>query len=153
MTKKVLVLAVVALGLMVTGCGAANTSEQAAEPTVVAIAASVEDVTGLWEGIDGGSGAIRIEENGTWTFDSLDDEVGIIGGGDVWFEGLHIFISEADWNSPGEEKCDGAGIYEVHLLSDGDIRFIVVKDDCERRVTYLQGDTSMAITVKWRPLS
>jgi hypothetical protein len=59
-----------------------------------------------------------------------------------WFEGNRFMVKIIDTVLPDHKACIGVvGIYEVQLLADGSLRFVVIADECEIRArATLAGD-------------
>ena len=59
-----------------------------------------------------------------------------------WFEGNRFMVNINDSVVPDLIKCIGVvGIYEVQMLADGSLRFVVIEDECEIRArATLAGD-------------
>lgn len=156
--KKLLIplLTVVLLGL--AACGRSDALiEQAeapaqpvqdeapvAEPVLVT---SLEDIVGTWEGIKGGGGSIQIEGDGDWTRICC---AGLRRIAEVRFEGKRFFITETASEVGMGEICVPTGIYEIQLLEDGNLKFVAIEDECEKRRNALQG--AAGINVEWRPV-
>jgi hypothetical protein len=71
--------------------------------------------------------------------DALESQPGTIL--DYWVEEEQLFIKQT-FAQIGMPSCgDDVGIYEVQLLVSGNLRFIVIEDDCLRRRELLFGRT------------
>ena len=59
-----------------------------------------------------------------------------------WFEGNRLMVKIIDTVLPDHKACIGVvGIYEVQMLADGTLRFVVIEDECEIRArATLAGD-------------
>ena len=139
---------VIALGAAVlVGCG--GETEATAEPE---LAASLEDIVGTWDGIKGGGGFIQIEGDGAWLhagdLDGLEDRQGVTG--EIRFGEMQFIITETAVDFGAGEICVDSGIYEVQLLESGNLKFVVIDDECERRANALQG--AEGIDVEYKPV-
>lgn len=64
--------------------------------------------------------------------ENLDEQPHSIS--ESWFEGNRYMVNIIDSVLPDHKKCIGVvGIYEVQLLADGSLRFVVIEDECEIR--------------------
>ncbi len=128
--------------LLVVGCGSPGPE----------VAASLEDVVGTWQGIQGGGGFMQIEADGDWSvavdLDDLEDGPRITS--EVRFEGTQFFITDIANDFGVGEICANTGIYEVQLLADGNLKFVAIEDECEVRSNALQG--AEGIDVEWKPV-
>ena len=140
--KKV-TITLMAIGLFVlAGCGTPGPE----------LASSAEDIVGTWHQINvpGLAGYYQYSEDGTfrgaqvreWVEDHPTDK------GEFWFEGAQLFIEE----SLGVCDENPIGIYEVHLLANGNLKFVVIEDECRSRATRLQGRGDYEGIVEWEPV-
>jgi hypothetical protein len=108
------------------------------------LASSAEDIVGTWQSTIH-SGEVQLNEDGTWRSQYPD---GGVETGEFRFEGTRYF----DKASPGS-GCTliGAqiGIYEVELLESGNLKWILIEDECLTRVNYFAG---RLIEVEWEPV-
>ncbi len=98
------------------------------------LASSAEDIVGTWQSTIH-SEEVQLNEDGTWRSQSPD---GGFATGEFRFEGTRYF----DKASPGSEcTLIGAqiGIYEVELLESGNLKWILIEDECLTRVNYFAG--------------
>ena len=86
------------------------------------------------------------------------------GLGDQWkyrLEGTQFFVEEirGPCETGGMQSLSGnrppasTGSYEVHLLENGNLRFVVIEDECRQRATFLHGRPDDGITREWEPVS
>jgi hypothetical protein len=122
-----------------------STPEPTATPQPV-LATSIMDIVGVWEHPLPGSLVFReIREDGTMTSaagvkENIDEQPHSLGKS--WFEGNRFMVEIIDTVLPDYKKCIGVvGIYEVQLLADGGLRFVVIEDACPTRArATLAGD-------------
>ena len=95
------------------------------------------DIVGIWEHPLPGHSAFReFNEDGTTTLaagviENLDSQPYSVSKS--WFEENRFMVEIIDTVINAE--CIGiVGIYEVQLLSDGSLHFVVIEDDCAIRV-------------------
>ena len=108
------------------------------------LATSVMDIVGVWEHPLTGSSVFReFKEDGTITLasgvvENLNDQPYSLS--ESWFEGTRFMVEIID--TVINKECIGVvGIYEVQLLADGPIHFVVIEDECEIRARVnLAGD-------------
>ena len=123
------------LVLAVSACGPAATPAPTATPEPV-LATRVEDIVGTWEGIGFDGFFHRFNADGTFqTGVSLER---LLAGPDMSgvfrFEGTRFFLTALE--TPNLVPCQAGaetGTYEVQLLANGNINFVVVEDNCGRR--------------------
>lgn len=122
-----------------------STPEPTPTPQPV-LATSMMDIVGVWEHPLPGSSVFReIKEDGTMTLasgaiENLDEQPYSMS--ESWFEGNQFMVKIVESVLPESSACiDIVGSYEVHLLADGSLRFVVVEDECEIRARVnLAGD-------------
>ena len=139
--KKV-TITMMAIGLFVlAGCGAPGPE----------LASSAEDIVGMWHRIDRGSPwYILFLEDGALhesTNPELVEDRPMIKA-EFWFEGTQLFIGM----SPGVCDENPTGIYEVHLLANGNLKFVVIEDECRVRATAYHGRGDTEGLVEFKPV-
>jgi hypothetical protein len=163
--KKQALITLVFAAVLIAACGGTDvpveieSSASVEQPADAApqpeLAISLEDIVGRWQGIKGGGGFVQIEGNGAWTIayelDELDNPETVWGVSEVQFEESQLFITESVYEFGIGEICDNTGIYQVYLLAGGNLRFVVIEDECVHRVGTLQGEAG--INVEWKPVS
>ncbi len=122
----------IAIGLfLIAGCVATGPK----------LASSAEDIAGTWQSTVS-SLEIRINEDGTLRAQNA-------AGNTVDFE----FCLEGTRFLIGYDSCQNLGgdigIYEVELLENGNLKFIVIEDDNLTVVNYFAG---RLIEVEWEPV-
>jgi len=108
------------------------------------LASSAEDIAGVWQSTIS-SAVIQHNEDGTVHELSAEGDVPI---GTFRFEGTRLFLTDrpnTDCSVLGFET----GIYEVELLENGNLKFIVIEDECLVRVNYSAG---RLVEVEWEPV-
>ena len=125
----------------------------ASEPEATEIAVNI---VGIWHRTTSDPVYLQFLEGGTsnWA-DSL--ETVIEGLGTQWnyrVEGTQLFLEETigmcSGHSRGAEALTGS--YEVHLLENGNLQFVVIEDECRGRVTFLYGRPDDGITREFEPV-
>ena len=129
MNKKLALSIVIALFLL-AGCAASGPK----------LASSIEDIAGTWHSTVS-SVEIQLNEDGTWR---SEDGIGDTFLGEFRFEGTRLI-----WKN--DSGCIEArtGIYEVELLENGNLKYILIEDDCLDRFNYLVG---RIVEVEWEPV-
>jgi hypothetical protein len=131
---------------------AANTAAELEGVTAgINKADSIEDMVGTWRRI----GMPRAEyhlffEDGTYhcsnSLERLEDQP--YCKGEFWFEGTHYFDKE----SRGECTSYSAGAYEIYLQPNGNLRFVLIEDECVARISYVTGLGGYEGSVEWEPV-
>ncbi len=122
-----------------------STPEPTPTPQPV-LATSLMEIVGVWKHPLPDSFVFReIREDGTMisaagVIENLDEQPH--SKGESWFEGNRFMVKINDTVVPGNKICIGVvGTYEVQLLADGSLRFVVIEDECEIRArATLSGD-------------
>ena len=96
------------------------------------------DIAGVWKHQLPGSFVFReIRDDGSMTsaagvIENLGEQPHSIS--ESWFEGNRFMVKIIETVLPDYKKCiDVVGIYEVQLLADGSLRFVVIEDECPTR--------------------
>ncbi len=108
------------------------------------LASSAEDIAGVWQSTVADA-VVQLNEDGTAR--SLGPE-GDFPIGKFRFEGTRLFFTDrpnTDCSFLGFET----GIYEVELLENGNLKFIVIEDECLIRINYLAG---RLVEAEWEPV-
>ena len=147
MNKKLAFSIALALVLL-AGCATpapepTATSEPIQTPEVT-LATNVVDIVNLWT--QSGSGArsyILIDADDTMTFaratpKNLQDQPYWIF--QILFEGTKLFIKPTISVYPHEACANSVAIYEVQLLEHGNIKIVMIEDECQMRVLWLLGE-------------
>jgi hypothetical protein len=130
---------------LIAGCGARGPK----------LASSAEDIAGTtWFSNFGGPLYIQFFEDGTMRGSSnrelVEDHPQAITK--FWFEGTQLFFEATHQGGCDEDAPDAVGIYEVHLLENGNLRFVASEDECAGRATRFQGLVDGEITSEWEPV-
>ena len=108
------------------------------------LASSAEDIVGTWQSTVT-SLEIQFSADGTLRAQTAQ-------GTDVTFEfrfeGMRIFFKDIP-NGGCTQIGAETGIYEVELLENGNLKFIVIEDECLVRVNYQAG---RLVEVEWEPV-
>ena len=114
-----------------------NTATPSPIPSATPVqATSAKEILGLWHGEGRDGMQFKFEEDGTCQQtqirDSLDNNPNVTC--EYKFEGDQLIFTTLEVRGlpPCEEDI---GIYEVHLLENGNIKFMVVEDSCRPRVS------------------
>jgi len=127
---------------LIAGCGARGPKS----------ASSAEDIAGTtWFSNFGGPLYFQFFEDGTMRASSNRElvEDHPQGISKFWFEGTQLFLESTHQGHCDE---DAVGIYEVHLLENGNLRFVASEDECAGRATRFQGLVDGEITSEWEPV-
>ena len=114
-----------------------NTATPSPVPSATPVrATSAKEILGLWHGEGRDGMYFKFEEDGTCqqtqVRDSLDNNPNVLC--EYKFEGDQFIFTELQVR--GVPPCEqDIGIYEVHLLENGNIKFVVVEDSCRPRVS------------------
>ncbi len=144
MQKPIASLMAVGL-LLLAACGTGDE----VEPGPVT---SFEDIAGTTYERQGTGGLIFIQffEDGTWNSSTNRDLVEDRPSDfyETRFEGTKVFLKEI------KGRCFTRGtaeaIYEIHLLENGNLQFVLIEDTCAFRSGMLIGERAGAIT--WTPV-
>ena len=140
MTKVIITL--MAIGLFVlAGCGASGPKK----------ADSVEDIGGTWRRTSGGLWYIAFHEDGTINGSAYLEAVVEGRGHDEWkyrFLGTQLIMQ----GSGGHCEDNQIGIFEVHLLENGNLKFFTIEDECASRAGQLAGRPDDGITREYEPV-
>lgn len=108
------------------------------------LATSIMDIVGVWEHPLPGASVFReIKEDGTMILasgvvENLSEQP--YSTGESWFDG-NRFMVKINEAVISKECIDVVGIYEVQMLADGSLHFVVIEDECEIRArANLAGD-------------
>ncbi len=116
----------------------------ATEKPILNLANSAEDILGTWSSL---SMELTFNENG---ISLLQIGAGSPRESEFRFEGTRLIMKEV---TNLRETCvtDGfeVGFYEVELLENGNLKFIVIEDECTRRVSVLEGGI---VKTDWEPV-
>jgi hypothetical protein len=96
---------------------------------------SFEDIAGTYEGIElGGPLFMYLDEDGTIHVSSIrglvEDHPHSID--ETRFEGTKVFLHQ----TKGGCDDDPDAIYEIHLLENGNLQFVLIEDMCAIRSTF-----------------
>ena len=139
---------VIAIALVVlTGC-----ATPAPTPTPgPELASSAEDIVGIWHRIAPGEpfyilfledGTMHGSTNPELVEDRPMEKLGF------WFEGTQLYIKTISGPCPP----DITGIYKVHLVATGNLRFELIQDECRGRASVLYGRGDYEGLVEWEPV-
>jgi len=111
------------------------------------LASSAEDIAGTWQSTIS-SAVVQINEDGTSrSLGSLSTGVDF-SIGKFRFEETRLFLTDRP-----DTECSfvgfEAGIYEVELLENGNLKFVVIEDECLTRINYLAG---RLVEAEWEPV-
>ena len=124
--------------LIAMGCAPSATPTPVpptATPTPV-LATSAKDIVGTWVGVGGADGLYqRFNEDGTCQVATSLEALATKPAAECTFqfEGTRLSLTEV--KTTGLPECSPAktGIYEVHLLANGNIKFVKIQDACSHR--------------------
>ena len=131
MEKKIASIIFIAIlgAAVLVACGSGS------EDTVKAV--SIEDIAGTWNS----GGRYHYFDADGWhqwgnSMGDLEAKLDEEPEGEFWFEG--------DRHYHNSKVCTetNPGIFEIEMISDTEIKFIVAEDDCRRRIGWLTGDES-----------
>ncbi len=149
------VLFIVLVTLLLAACETAEPAQSpaaTATPEAVATVTSMEEMVGVYWGR--GSSFQSFDAEGylrvAGTRDKLADEPVAIGR--YWFVDDRIHIQEVRGGACTDEQV---GVYEIWRLSNDNLRFDAVSDDCTNRVRSIEGSRAGQIptVVQWELVS
>ncbi|MEE9298094.1 MAG: hypothetical protein V3V29_03570 [Acidimicrobiia bacterium] len=135
MQKRIASLMAVGL-LLMAACGTGDE----VEPGPVT---SFEDIAGTYERQGpGGPGFMQFFEDETFWHSSanrdlVEDRPTEIMG--ARFEGTRVLVKNSKGRCVDKDAIAGA-IYEIHLLENGNLQFVLIEDTCAWRSTQLQAE-------------
>jgi len=124
---------IIALFLLV-GCAASGPK----------LASSIEDIAGTWRPNTSNS-EIQIDMDGTYFAINPSDD---IRRAEIRFEGTRFIYKDTSKSACALQGYE-TGIYEIELLENGNLKFILIEDECPRRVNFHSG---RLIQVEWEPV-
>ena len=144
--KKVFAF-VLTLGMfLLVGCSAAR--EASSQPGLVT---SADDIPGAWHRTSGAPWYLAFHEDGTINGSASLEAVVNGRGHDEWkyrFEGTQLILE----GSGGHCEKSQIGIFEVHLLENGNLKFLTVEDECASRAGQLGGRPDDGIVREYEPV-
>ncbi|MGD0920043.1 MAG: hypothetical protein ABSB22_26700 [Thermodesulfobacteriota bacterium] len=104
------------------------------------LATSAEEIFGTW--VAGSSHYLRFDQDGTFrganTLDQLNSLPYSINS--YQFNGTKMVITEV-WGAIPANTCgEKIASYEIQLLESGNIRIVVIEDQCQRRAANIPGE-------------
>ncbi len=134
------IIALLAIGvLVISGCDSTSNAERADE---------IEDIVGTWKRIGSIEMVCRHSQDGALACADRGQELdgNDVFLGDFWFDdGLYHETSR-------RTDCVEVGVYEVLLLDNGNIKYELVEDECEGRVSINFGAFSTEGKIEWEPV-
>ncbi len=109
---------------------------------------SEEDIVGTWQRVGGGAESYcQYGEDGAYLCAESLGELGRNEGfqGEYWFEDGRYYDLITQ-----ESNCPEAGIYEIELLSSGNLKFILIEDECRDRVSGAVGRGIEEGKIEWQ---
>ncbi len=144
--KKVFAF-VLPLGIfLLAGCRAAGGASSQPGPLT-----SADDILGAWHRTSGGPWYTAFHGDGTINGSALPEAVVKGRGHDEWkyrFEGTQLFMG----GSGGHCENSQIGIFEVHLLENGNLKFLTIEDECASRAGQLAGRPDDGIVREYEPV-
>jgi len=132
--NKLMVGSIAIAVFLLAGCGSAG--EGPAEPGPIT---SVGAIVGTWHRTSGAQWYAAFNEDGTVNFAETLEIVADDRGhhkNKYRFEGTQLII-EGRHHCADESQL--IGMYEVHLLENGNLKFLAIEEDCAGRETALAG--------------
>lgn len=149
--KKLLVIKFVVVAVLMAACSETASPEPTASPRptltplptkvlnpILRQATTIEDIAGTWGFCRSGDEwcfYYQYLQDGTYTGaatpsrERVENTPGVMG--EFWFEGTKLHLKMTSAGSPRNAGCIGnIGIYETHLIENGDLRFVLVEDEC-----------------------
>ena len=149
MRKKSFIVLLSAAVLVLVGCGAS-------EPEM---ADSIDDMVGTWRRIRVGSDSAatdfcKFSNSGTYICNFSLEEINQNEGwkGNFWFEGSQYFDQTTGAPEGSPSLCTEVGIYEIQLLGNGNLKYVLVKDACRDRASSAAGRGVEEDLVEWEPV-
>ena len=127
---------------LIAGCGERG-------PKLVS---GAEDIAGAWHRTSGFPWYIAFHEDGTMNAEGALEPV-VEGRGhderNFRLEGTQLIL---EGSHHCEEEGQQIGIYEVHLLENGNLQFVAIEDECAGQGSELAGLSDEGITWEWEPV-
>lgn len=136
--ERIPVLLLVVASLILAGCDTAEPEKDG----------RIEDLVGTWKQVGGlAASYCHFYADGTYICDpSLDrvkDNIGGFSGKYAYEDGQYIDRSDL---------CADDGVYEFTELSNGNLKYVVIEDDCLERISAVVGSGSTAGVIEWELL-
>ncbi len=109
------------------------------------LASSAEDIVGTWQST---ASSVEVQINEDGTIHAQSSSTGEINELEFRFEGTRFFQKNSRGLGCTLEGHE-TGIYDVELFENGNLKYIVIEDECLTRVNYLAG---RIIEVEWEPV-
>ena len=146
--NKLMVGSIAIAMFLLAGCGAAG--EGPPEPGPVT---SADAILGTWHRTSGGPWYLAFHEDGTLN-GSQGLEAVVEGRGGIEytyrFEGTQLIVEGSGGSCLEDSQL--IGIYEVHMLKNGNLKFLAIEEDCADRETTLAGRPDDGITREYEPV-
>jgi hypothetical protein len=96
------------------------------------------DLNGIWQPIPPANVWREYREDGTFRMAETQDglEAPLVTG-EYWFEGSVVHFKEVSGEPEWACGAEDIGQYEVQILESGEIRYVMVEDECDGRAATL----------------
>lgn len=149
MRKNVFIVLLVIVVFVLVGCGASEPEK----------ADSVDDIVGTWRRVRVGSDSAatdicKYSDDGTYICNFSLEEINQNEGwkGNFWFEGTQYFDQTTDAPGGSPSLCAEVGIYEIQLLDNGSLKYVLVEDECRDRISSAAGRGVEEGLIEWEPV-
>ena len=152
--SKNTIIALLAIWIFVlVGCGAEGVEK----------VDNIEDIAGLWQRIlvDGDTQVVEFcnhADDGTWICADSVEKVtgqepssGTTSVGKYWFEGPQYYDT-IDHGELMGSNCANEGVYEILLLESGNLKYELIEDECDGRISAILGSGSTEGEIEWAPV-
>lgn len=133
MNRRYTLLVTVTLIVIVSAC--------AQNPATPELITDMADLNGTWQPIPPASVWREYREDGTFrmaeTQDSLEETPLVTG--EYWFEGSVLHFKEVSGEPEWACGAEDIGQYEVQILESGEIKYVMVEDECGGRAVLPSG--------------
>ena len=134
MNNRLILLVIVMLTVMVSAC--------TEDPTTPELVTDMSGLLGLWEPIPPASLWRVYREDGTFRMAETQDSLEApLVTGECWFEGSVLHLKEVSGDPEWACGAEDIGQYEVQILESGEIKYVMVEDECNGRAAMLPSGT------------
>jgi len=135
MRKNAMIVFLVIVSFILVGCGTEDLEK----------ADSIEDVAGAWKRV-GGSIANYCQYYNDGTY-GCDEDLERVNNKTAEFNGEYWFEDAQYFDNIG--TCRDDGVYEINIQSDGNLKFVLIEDECPGRVSNIVGSFSSEGLIEW----
>lgn len=149
MKKTASIILLATIIFVFAGCGASEPEK----------ADNIDDIVGTWRRVRIGSDSAatdvcKFANDGTYICSFSLEEIERNEGwkGNFWFEGTQYFDQTTDAPGGSSSLCADVGIYEIQLLENGNLKYVLVEDECRDRTSSAAGRGVEEDLIEWEPV-